>query len=1268
MADQEAVSEGDQVSDKVALVRLRAKNDEYDRAMQRSKKVTEDLAATGARFDGYGQKLNQVGSTLNRNVTLPIVAVGAASYKLASDFNTTFTRMATLAGVPVPELAKLKQSVLDLAGETGRSPQDLAEALYQIESSGVPASKAMDILSASAKASALGMGDATGIADALTSVINTYGTQNISAAQAADQLAAAVKAGKGEASEFAPQLGSLLPLAHQLGLEFDQTVGSLAFLTRTSGDAAQSSTMLEGVLRAIVKPTQQGRDALESVGITVEQLQKTVSEQGLPAGLKLIQDGFAGNSQAMGQFFEDSQGYIGYQTLMNRGGKDWSQTLTEVANSQGLVNAGMETLQQTPEFKAQQAMSQLHASAIELGTALAPTFATVAHLVSGLVSAFSGLPAPVQNTLLVLAGFGAVLGPVVSFAGSASTAIAGLMRVMDAKQLDSFRLGLMGVTGEGAGAANALGSLLGSTLPLSMAMGMAGGAIAGAGLILWDMSAKAERAEHAVASLREEAERTGKSIDETFRIQMAKLLAGIKGGFDVGSSDNALRKELDKAGIGADELYKKLQLPKKEWDEFVRQLARGTGNTAVAQGLTEDLNQLRSATGKAGDQQAQADLIAKQLGVDLSGQAGSATTAAGAQDQLKSSTQSTADAISSEVDAVKSKIDASMQAVASDQAVVDAVVAVGKAHQSTEAAERSMAEAAKGTADARKAEATARRGEAEAARSTVDALKAEEQARKDLGKAQQNEASLEAALAQAKIEATGNSDSMRAAVKRQDDAEANLTDKLKEQKLAQESLTQARVDATERLDDMNRAARGDVLSEEGAKLALLRAQERQRNLGKNADGTPSTDPVSDLDRAEAALAVEQAQLAVADATDRREQSAADLAKAEQAGVEGSTEVVAANGRIADAATGVSDARDEQAAAAANVAQVQEDADKKVTDAEAALADAHDRTALAADAVAAAGQRVADSRQGQIDAADRTRDAHDGVTAAMQREEDAKGAYLEAKDAEKKANDAVKDAIWGQIWAHYAAEAAAGKNASAVHTVAGKIREFVKTIDPNSPLAKELLDRANDLDKIAGDWAIRLVFSAVSDAGTAITADMNAILTAAVGTRAKGGPVKKGHPYLVGEEGPELLVPDSNGQIMTATETAAMRIGFSSPGMHYAGHADPQITWGNKPAGNLPSTSEGDAMFKDMAAWAGTHNPVGMDPWHGSPAPTAGGSGAYDGDRLAKQIAFELALALPDRVLINAPIDARGMSAGSASTLVGVELAERVRTGSTTGKR
>jgi hypothetical protein len=54
-------------------------------------------------------------------------------------------------------------------------------------------------------------------------------------------------------------------------------------------------------------------------------------------------------------------------------------------------------------------------------------------------------------------------------------------------------------------------------------------------------------------------------------------------------------------------------------------------------------------------------------------------------------------------------------------------------------------------------------------------------------------------------------------------------------------------------------------------------------------------------------------------------------------------------------------------------------------------------------------------------------------------------------------------------------------------------------------------------------------------------------------RRSGGPVEAGQPYLVGEEGPELILPSRNGFVMTANQTAAMLGGVAMPALQ-AGQA------------------------------------------------------------------------------------------------------------------
>ncbi len=48
-------------------------------------------------------------------------------------------------------------------------------------------------------------------------------------------------------------------------------------------------------------------------------------------------------------------------------------------------------------------------------------------------------------------------------------------------------------------------------------------------------------------------------------------------------------------------------------------------------------------------------------------------------------------------------------------------------------------------------------------------------------------------------------------------------------------------------------------------------------------------------------------------------------------------------------------------------------------------------------------------------------------------------------------------------------------------------------------------------------------------------------------KAVGGPISAGTPYLVGEQGPELILPSANGYVLTASETSALMAGSQGAG-------------------------------------------------------------------------------------------------------------------------
>ena len=62
----------------------------------------------------------------------------------------------------------------------------------------------------------------------------------------------------------------------------------------------------------------------------------------------------------------------------------------------------------------------------------------------------------------------------------------------------------------------------------------------------------------------------------------------------------------------------------------------------------------------------------------------------------------------------------------------------------------------------------------------------------------------------------------------------------------------------------------------------------------------------------------------------------------------------------------------------------------------------------------------------------------------------------------------------------------------------------------------------------------------------ITISANTLEVGEIQTRHSGGPVAKGEPYIVGEGGPELMIPDQNGTIVPNNQIATDQNGTIVP--------------------------------------------------------------------------------------------------------------------------
>ena len=373
-----------------------------------------------------GRRMQRLGEDLTATLTLPLAAAGAASLKFATDFERSFTKINTLVGVSGDQLDQFREGIGQLSSEVAQSQTDLSDALFAITSAGQRGAAALDTLEQASKASAIGLGETVDIARAAVAATTAYGEANLSTGEAIDKLTAIVREGNLEASELAPRLGQILPIASQLGVSFDEVGANIATFTRLGVSAGESVTGLKSLLSSLVKPSKDAEKAAAELGISFDDIRKSVQERGLAATLNQLIEAYDGNVTALSRLFPNVEGLVNALGTAGAQGEDYVKIVDSIRNSNGLVNESFETVSETADFKLRKSLIQLQNVGIQLGSVLVPVVTDLLDAVAPLIGAFDNLDDSTKRNIVAAAALAASAGPLLKVFGTAQVVAAAL--------------------------------------------------------------------------------------------------------------------------------------------------------------------------------------------------------------------------------------------------------------------------------------------------------------------------------------------------------------------------------------------------------------------------------------------------------------------------------------------------------------------------------------------------------------------------------------------------------------------------------------------------------------------------------------------------------------------------------------------------------------------------------------------------------------------------------------------------------------------------
>jgi len=280
--------------------------------------------------------------------------------------------VATLVDTNVESMDAMGASVRELAKKTPVELGQLSSALYDVRSAGISAEDAMAVLESSAQLGVAGLATTAEAANIMTTAINSFAAEGLSAEQASDILFKTVKAGKTTLSELTNQFGSVAAAAAPVGVSFADVQAATAAMTTVGIQASTAQTQLKQALSEMQKPGKELSKIFQQLGVK-DGIELIKTSGGLGNAFKLIKEQAEASGMTVAQVTGSLETQSAIIAVGSTANETYTTTLADMTTGANAVNVAFEKQAKTADAQFQLMQNAFQDIKIEIGQALVPT-------------------------------------------------------------------------------------------------------------------------------------------------------------------------------------------------------------------------------------------------------------------------------------------------------------------------------------------------------------------------------------------------------------------------------------------------------------------------------------------------------------------------------------------------------------------------------------------------------------------------------------------------------------------------------------------------------------------------------------------------------------------------------------------------------------------------------------------------------------------------------------------------------------------------------
>lgn len=665
---------------------------------------TSNFTAGMAKVSGESQKVAttmEAAGGKSKLITTGIAAagvaataLGVAAVRMAADFDASMSTVQANTGASADEMNQLRQAAIDAGADTIYSATESADAINELGKAGLSTS---DILSGGLSGALnLAASDGMAVGDAAELMATTLKQFNLTGAEST-QVADALAAGAGKAVGSAHDLGLALNqaglVANSMGVSMQETTGTLAAFANAGMIGSDAGTSLKTMLQRLASPTDKAQTLMDELGINVYDANGKFI--GLAGAAGQLQNGLSGLSQqernaALNTIF-GADAVRAANVLYEQGAEgidDWTKAVSQSGYAADLAAKKNDNLKGDLENLS----GSFESLMISLGEGGQGPLRSLVQTLDTLVDGFASLPAPVQQSIVLMAALvgGSVavhkaMGPLNS---SSSQLAQTLGLIADPGQrligLGSGIASAFQTWGATFGSAESQINTFGTTISRSQGVmagfksigsglfaalgGPWGIALTVAGALLVGFAKSAQDAKANISEFSDAINQSGSSVETLIK----KIASGEDKTWDFGDKFatglGSLGEALDKAGIEYSTFAKAVNGSKEAQKLFNKQLKNAENSMSIMEtdSIRDSYNKLSDQVSKAKEQVSKTNEEVAKAGASGDTAAEGTNNYADSTDNATTGTKDLSDAID---DLVKGFLNLPGVQLSADQAV-----------------------------------------------------------------------------------------------------------------------------------------------------------------------------------------------------------------------------------------------------------------------------------------------------------------------------------------------------------------------------------------------------------------------------------------------------------------------------------------------------------------------------------------------------------------------------------------------------------------------